>query len=157
MFVHLLLWYHFLYKLWVFGSIPAQCWKAFGIIFCIFLWRIFQSISDGIFYWFWTKMDPQRRCQEGKKHSFPRRWFLIRLLLGHPGSESIAPELHFGHPGFQKNTPEGHFGCSFLRFYSNLLAGRQLRSDTENIDETIERPMTTGSTLTTQYTHICRT
>jgi len=51
----------------------------------------------------------------------PPRRFLVRLLLGHPGSERGAPEPHFGHPGSQKGAPERHFGCSFLQFFLTCL------------------------------------
>ena len=101
----------------------------------------------------WLPKDDAGRVQ---KLNPPRR-FLVRLLLGHPGSERGAPEPHFGHPGSQKGAPERHFGCSFLHFFPNLFAGRQHRGDTENMDKTIEQPRTKGSTLATQHTqHVTR-
>ena len=50
----------------------------------------------------------------GSKNSVPRRRFLVRLLLGHPGSERSAAEPHFGDQGSQKGAPERHFGYIFL-------------------------------------------
>ena len=66
---------------WVLASITTQFWKALGIILNTFSWRIFQWISDCIFYRFWMKIDSQRRCQEGQKTWSPDVGFYFAASL----------------------------------------------------------------------------
>ena len=139
---------------------------SFGIDFCFilgafwhnFLYFFVTDFSMNLrlyFLWIFDQNGSPKTTPGGSKNSVPLRRFLVRLLLGHPGSERGGPEPHFGHPGSQKGAPERHFGCSFLHFFLNLFAGRQHRGDTENMDETIQQPRTKGSTLATQHTQTC--
>ena len=92
----------FFYDFWHrFGSTLEAFWDSFLYVFVTILAAIsFRFIFKMNFE---SKMVPEDDARRVQKLNSPRRC-LVRLLLGHPGSERGAPERHFG--------------CSFLHLYT---------------------------------------